>query len=102
MLPSHDEIRAVVFALNKDSAPGPDGFGAFFYQHYWDIVKKDVINAMLEFFTTSWILRGFNSNIISLLPKTPDASSFGVVTLTKESLLLPLGRKFADPMLKGV
>jgi hypothetical protein len=49
MLPSHSEIKAAVFALNKDSAPGPDGFGAFFYQHYWDIVKDDVINAVLEF-----------------------------------------------------
>ncbi|PNX99831.1 ribonuclease H, partial [Trifolium pratense] len=75
MLPSHDEVRAAVFALNKDSAPGPDGFGAFFYQHYWDIVKKDVISAVLEFFTSSWILPGFNSNIIALLPKTPNASS---------------------------
>ncbi|GAU35943.1 hypothetical protein TSUD_394910 [Trifolium subterraneum] len=75
MLPSHEEIKAVVFALNKDSAPGPDGFGAFFFQHYWDIVKKDVFNAMLEFFTSSWILPGFNSNIIALIPKTPDATS---------------------------
>jgi hypothetical protein len=29
----------------------------------------------LEFFTSSWILPGFNSNIIALIPKTPDASS---------------------------
>jgi hypothetical protein len=35
----------------------------------------DVINAVLEFFTTSWILPGFNSNIITLLPKIPNASS---------------------------
>jgi hypothetical protein len=75
MLPSIDEIKAAVFGLNGDSAPGPDGFGAYFFQHYWDIVSTDVINAVLEFFTTSWILPGYNSNIIALLPKTPDASS---------------------------
>jgi hypothetical protein len=75
VLPSHLEIKSAVFALNKDSAPGPDGFGAFFFQHYWEIIKNDVINAILEFFTTSWILPGFNSNIIALLPKFPEASS---------------------------
>jgi hypothetical protein len=75
LLPSHCEIKAAVFALNKDSAPGPDGFGAYFFQHYWDIVQFDVINAVLEFFTTSWILPGFNANIIALLPKTPNAHS---------------------------
>jgi hypothetical protein len=75
MLSSHDEIKVAVFALNKDSAPGPDGFGAFFFQHYWDIVHKEVVNAVIEFFSTGWILPGFNSNIIALLPKTPSASS---------------------------
>jgi hypothetical protein len=75
MLPSADEIKAAVFSLNKDSAPGPDGFGAFFFQHYWDIVHRDVVNAVLEFFTTGWIMPGYNSNIIALLPKTPNALS---------------------------
>jgi hypothetical protein len=50
-------------------------FGAYFFQHYWDIVHSDVINSVLEFFTTSWILPGFNSNIIALLPKFSAASS---------------------------
>jgi hypothetical protein len=31
-LPSHHEIKASICAVNKDSAPGPDGYGAFFYQ----------------------------------------------------------------------
>ncbi|WJX14219.1 hypothetical protein P8452_04514 [Trifolium repens] len=75
MLPSQDEIKAAVFALNRDSAPGPDGFGAYFFQHYWEIVKMDVINAVLEFFSTGWILPGYNSNIITLIPKSPDAVS---------------------------
>ncbi|KAK2426743.1 hypothetical protein QL285_025379 [Trifolium repens] len=75
LLPSHEEIKAAVFALNTDSAPGPDGFGAFFYQHYWEIVQQDVTNAVLEFFTKSWILPGFNANIIALIPKSPEATS---------------------------
>jgi ribonuclease HI len=75
LLPSHSEIKSAVFALNKDGAPGPDGFGAFFFQHYWEIVKDEVIAAVLEFFSTSWILPGYNSNIMVLLPKFPEAAS---------------------------
>lgn len=75
MLPSHQEIKAVIFALNKESAPGPNGFGALFFQHYWDTVKGDVIAAVLQFFSTSWILPGYNSNIIALIPKIHNALS---------------------------
>jgi len=75
MLPSHMEIKAAVFALNRDSSPGPDGFGAFFFQFFWNIIKEDVCKAVLEFFTSGWILPGFNSNIIALLPKIPNALS---------------------------
>jgi hypothetical protein len=75
LLPSIHEIKAAVYALNKDSAPGPDGFGAFFFHHYWDIVKTDFANAVLQFFTSSWIMPCFNSNIIALLPKVQNATS---------------------------
>lgn len=75
LLPTHQEIKVVVFSLNKDSAPGPDGFGAFFFQSYWQIISKDVIKAVLEFFTSGWILPGFNSNTIALIPKVPNAAS---------------------------
>ena len=39
MIPSHDEIHNAVFSLNKNSVPGPDGFGAIFYQTFWPIIK---------------------------------------------------------------
>jgi hypothetical protein len=34
MIPNSEEIKSVVFGLNSDGAPGPDGFGAFFFQRY--------------------------------------------------------------------
>lgn len=68
MVPSLDEIHSAAFSLNKDSAPGPDGFGAVFFQSYWDIIKSDVEKAVIQFFTSGWILPNFNSNIVALIP----------------------------------
>jgi hypothetical protein len=75
MVPSHEEIKRAVFELNKDSAPGPDGFGAIFYQSFWNIVEYDVCNAVMEFFTKGWILPNFNSNTLILIPKTENANT---------------------------
>jgi len=51
-IPTAEEIKHAVFDMNKDGAPDPDGFGGLFYQKYWEVIKKDVINAVLEFFAT--------------------------------------------------
>ena len=75
IIPSHDEIQNAVFSLNKNNAPGPDGFGAVFYQTFWPIIKQDVFNAVLQFFTTGWLLPNFNSNSLILIPKTNNADS---------------------------
>ncbi|GAU48947.1 hypothetical protein TSUD_285360 [Trifolium subterraneum] len=75
ILPSHDEIKSVVFGLNNDSAPGPNGFGAVFFQTYWDIIKQDVISAVLQFSTTGWLSPNFNANILVLIPKITNAES---------------------------
>jgi hypothetical protein len=48
MIPNSEEIKSVVFGLNSDGAPGPDGFGAFFFQRYWEIIKFDVENAVIQ------------------------------------------------------
>ena len=49
MIPSPEEVHTAVFSLNKDSAPGPDGFGALFFQTFWEIIKTDVLNVVLDF-----------------------------------------------------
>jgi len=75
LLPTEKEIHDAVLAFNRDSAPGPDGFGAIFFHTYWNIVKMDVIKAMQEFFTTGKLLNNFNSNTIVLIPKNSNADT---------------------------
>lgn len=68
-IPSMEDISAALFNLKSDSAPRPDGFGVVFFQKIWDIVKHDVSNAVIQFFTSGWILPGYNANFIILIPK---------------------------------
>jgi len=72
-LPTMDEVHNAIFSLNNDSAPGPDGFGAIFFQTYWEIIKQDVYKVVMQFFTTGWLLPNFNTNILLLIPKTNNA-----------------------------
>ncbi|XP_019435871.1 PREDICTED: uncharacterized protein LOC109342316 [Lupinus angustifolius] len=72
-IPSHNEIKAAVFAMKGEGAPGLDGFGGCFYQEFWEIVGVDVCNSVSQFFTQSWILPNLNSNSVVLLPKFPRA-----------------------------
>jgi hypothetical protein len=37
-IPSELDIKTAVFDMNGDGAPGSDGFGGHFYQHFWDVV----------------------------------------------------------------
>ncbi|MCI51850.1 RNA-directed DNA polymerase (Reverse transcriptase) [Trifolium medium] len=43
-VPSAEEIKTAVFDMNGDGAPGPDGFGGHFYQHFWNVVAFDVVS----------------------------------------------------------
>lgn len=42
---------------------------------HWSIIKKDVVSAVLQFFTDGWILPSYNSNTLVLIPKTPNADT---------------------------
>ena len=40
--PDDLEIKIVVFNLNGNSVPSPNGFGGVFYHSCWEIIGKDV------------------------------------------------------------
>lgn len=55
-LPLFEEIKVAIFDLNGDGAPGLDGFDGYFFQTFLDIVAKDAILLVQEFFTTGELL----------------------------------------------
>jgi len=85
--PNFLEIKNVVFNLNGNSVPVPDGFGGVFYHSYWEIIGTDVWNAVQQFFKQNWVLLGMNSNVVSLIPKILGVES---LKITSQLLLLIL------------
>lgn len=55
--------------MSQDSAPGPDDFGANFYLFNWDIIKKDLCEAINEFFTINVLPRLWKATFLALILK---------------------------------
>lgn len=68
-LPDDQEIKAAVFAIHADKAPGPDGFSAGFYQSFWDIIGDDVSKEIRNFFASGSLRNRQNETHVRLIPK---------------------------------
>jgi hypothetical protein len=44
-----EEVKAAVFDMPTDKAPGPDGFSGVFFRTSWDIIKGDMMLAVNKF-----------------------------------------------------
>lgn len=49
-IPSEDEVLAVIKQISNKKAPGLDRMTALLYSHYWNIIKREVINTVQNFF----------------------------------------------------
>lgn len=66
---SNEEIKAALFQMGPTKAPDPDGFPTMFYQVHWDLVEKDVCDAVRSFLSGEDIPEGFCDSVIVLIPK---------------------------------
>lgn len=68
-LVSLEEVRIATFQFNPNKAPGPYGFLARFFQHFWDIVKHDLWKVVEESKRKTTMLGEMNHTFIALVPK---------------------------------
>ncbi|XP_043696705.1 uncharacterized protein LOC122647340 [Telopea speciosissima] len=100
---SNKEIMEVVFVFKNSKAPGPDGFGAAFYKHSWEIVGEDLTLAVKWFFMKSYLPSSVNATFICLIPKTGDVTSFaGYRPIALCNLFYKIITKVLSNRLQGV
>ncbi|KAF3776962.1 putative ribonuclease H protein [Nymphaea thermarum] len=71
---TYAEIKWAVMKVDKDSAPGPDGFGNGFFQSNWPTVQEAVAGAIRDFFQSRRLVKSINKTHITLLPNERGAT----------------------------
>ncbi|XP_059295557.1 uncharacterized protein LOC132048893 [Lycium ferocissimum] len=76
VVPNADEVKQAVFALNRDSACGPDGLKGTFFYACWHIVGPDVLNMVKAFHEGHTLPKSITHTNLVLLPKKQDVQTY--------------------------
>ncbi|RVW90400.1 Transposon TX1 uncharacterized 149 kDa protein [Vitis vinifera] len=66
---TEEEIYKAIFQMDRDKAPGPDGFTIAVFQDCWDVIKEDLVRVFTEFHRSGIINQSTNASFIVLIPK---------------------------------
>ena len=55
-IPDMEEVTQALFSIDLTKTLRPDGFGASFFKHCWNVIKQDFYKCISEFFTHRKIL----------------------------------------------
>lgn len=63
------EILQALKQIHPAKAPGPDGFPACFYQHYWSEIGPDTLKTTLNILNDNKPANNINHTLLTLIPK---------------------------------
>ncbi|KAL0349103.1 UNVERIFIED_CONTAM: hypothetical protein Sangu_1138100 [Sesamum angustifolium] len=63
------EVSKALFQITPLKSPGPDGMSLIFFQHFWHIIRGDVIACVLNLLNNHIMPSGLNATHIVLIPK---------------------------------
>ncbi|KAL0386225.1 UNVERIFIED_CONTAM: hypothetical protein Sradi_3016800 [Sesamum radiatum] len=69
MTPSEEDIKEIVFSIDKESLAGPDGFSSAFYQACSEFIARDICYTVRDFFSGTPMPRSFTVTTIVLISK---------------------------------
>lgn len=69
-----EEIKYAIFETKKEAAPGPNGYGASFFQHLWEKIKDNYFKFFANFYHGNLDIKR-NYGVITLVPKIKDAAT---------------------------
>jgi hypothetical protein len=70
---AESELRKTIFDSDASGAPGLNGFSFLFYQHFFDLMKHDMLLVLYHFYSHSLNVAQLNHAMIYLIPKEQDA-----------------------------
>eukprot|EP00253_Pinus_taeda_P001755 PITA_01755 len=73
---TEEEIIKVIWSMDSDKAPGPNGFTIHFYKTCWDIIKADLLKMIKGFMKKAKVGGGSNSTYLALIPKETNLETF--------------------------
>ena len=70
-------MKDAIFEIPGMKAPGPDRYSSIFFQVYWTVVRKKVVEAILSNLNAGRLLREINNTVLILISKVSCPNGVG-------------------------